>query len=270
LEGKWPKIAILVFVGELALLFFDASVPLPARIARLISSQNNQIGQTASSLDLLGKIIYIFSNNFNIASFEFVPLYGWLTFNNSMMATARSIAAIGILSNATGAEIVLSLLFQPHTWLELPSYAIALTQSFFLIVALFRRKLTQEVIRTLLVWLIVALELLIAATFEASEITEASVVGNPAWIVSWLAFAGLATVVLYFRGIFLRKYHSKHPKQVLGYPLSSSVEDRPRLYDTITVLPPTQTEDVNYCPQCGSKVASPASAFYCEACGMKL
>ncbi len=274
LEGNWAKIVILVFVAEVVFLLIEASVPLPIRDIRIIASQNSQIGQTSTTLDLSGKIFFIFNNNFNIASLELIPIYGWYIFNTSIVATAQSIAVIGIVQGTTGATVVLSLLLQPHTWLELPAYAIALTQSFYLIASLFRRSFLYEMVRTIFVWMLVAAELILAATFEASEITGNSLIGvNATLVLAWIAFTILFIPALYFRSRFLGRYHAQNQSSQAPYPgpSTSFVHDQPHLYDTITVLPnPSQPQSSqSYCTNCGAHV-DPSIAVYCDQCGRKL
>ncbi|PSN92461.1 hypothetical protein B9P99_03460, partial [Candidatus Marsarchaeota G1 archaeon OSP_B] len=131
------------------------------------------------------RILAIFENNFRIASIELVPFFGVVFFGVSTYQTAQIIEAFGINSSLNGPILMLSLLFLPHSWLELPAYAVATYQGLLLSVSIFRKRFFQELGRTLFVLLIVGVELFVAAIFEGVEITLQNY-GSILPLVTWL------------------------------------------------------------------------------------
>ena len=260
-SGTWPKIVILVFFSELVFLFLGSTISIPQSLVQQINGSNSALGHTSQSLDLLSRAGFIFSNNFKIAIIEFVPLGGWFFFGLSMYSTALAIEVIGIVSipSLPGPLVMLSLLLEPHSWLELPAYAIATTQSFYLIsTAIQRRRFKFEVARTGLVIGVVAADLLIAALFESAEISlsPSGLVGL--LVIPWTLFAFLAVLVILGRRSVLRKYRS----ELVGQP---------------PIMPPAwpqqlsgQTSYARFCGKCGAKVQNPATSVFCEQCGQRL
>ncbi len=213
ISGKWIKIAILLFVIELVFLFLASTIPIPQSLVDQIKNQNNQLFQQAQSLSLVQAIFFIFANNVKIALLEFVPVVGWFFFGISMLDTGLAIEVIGMTTgNLPGPVIAFTLLLEPHTWLELPAYAIATTQSFFLVsTAAQRYRFKFEAARTGLVIGIVVAELAIAAIFESSELSLAHYGAFAVLAVPWICFAALAIFLALERRRFLNKYKLEHP-----------------------------------------------------------
>ena len=117
----------------------------------------------------------IFLNNFRVASIEVIPIIGPFFFVASGFVTALIISLEGGTLNVSGLAVFISLLLYPHSWLELPAYAVAVTISVYITYALVkfregRRMLAMRLIKCLLLYGFVAIELEIAALFEATEI----------------------------------------------------------------------------------------------------
>lgn len=260
-SGIWVKIAIAAFVVELVFLFVGSMIPIPQYLITQISNSNNQLGQTSSSLGLIPLVGYIFANNFKIALLEFVPLLGWFFYGLSMFDTALAIEVIGIMHGGIpGPLITLSLLFEPHTWLELPAYAIATTQSFFLFSTVVRRSWFKfEVARTVLVVGIVTVELLVAATFESSEIYLESYGAVAVLVIPWIFFAGLAILLYLSRRKLLREYR---------YSTFAQAPAMPGVYQMQAST--FQTSHAQFCGTCGAKVEDPDGAVFCHKCGQRL
>jgi uncharacterized membrane protein SpoIIM required for sporulation len=260
-SGTWPKIAIAIFLVELVFLFIGSMIPISQTTINQISQSNNQLGQTSISLGLIPLVGFIFANNFKIALLEFVPIIGWFFFGISMFDTALAIEVIGISHSLPGPLITLTLLFEPHTWLELPAYAIATTQSFFLFSTVVRRSWFKfEVARTVLVVGIVAAELIVAALFESSEISLASYGAMGVLLVPWIFFAVLAILLYLGRRKFLKDYR---PRTLASAPTMPGV---PPMWQQASAM---QTTEARFCGKCGAKVESPGSIF-CNKCGQRL
>ena len=263
-RGSWPKIVIVVFIVELAILFFGSTLPIPQATVNQISSQNSNLAQTAGSLDLLARALFLFSNNFRIALFEFVPFLGWFFFGYSIYNTPLGPEVIGMGVSLPGPLVTLSLLFQPHSWLELPAYAIATTQSFYLISTVVRRsKFKFELARTGLVIGIVAAELFIAAIFESAEISLSSnLVAD--FTIPWAAFAALVVLLLLGRRNLLRGYRSdmifeqpSMPPPLPGKQLGG-------------MSSPLQPNAARFCGKCGAQIHNPQGAIFCDQCGQRI
>jgi uncharacterized membrane protein SpoIIM required for sporulation len=264
ISGTWPKIVIVVFIVELAILFFGSTLPIPQTTVNQISSQNSNLAQTAGSLDLLARALFLFSNNFRIALFEFVPFLGWFFFGYSIYNTALAIEVIGMGVSLSGPLVTLSLLFQPHSWLELPAYAIATTQSFYLISTIARRsKFKFELARTCLVIGIVAAELFIAAIFESAEISLSSnLVAD--FAIPWIAFAGLVVLLLLGRRNLLTRYRSDMMFQQPSMPPSLPGQQQTPLSS------PLQPNAARFCGKCGAQIHNPGGAIFCDQCGQRI
>jgi hypothetical protein len=261
-SGTWVKVAIAVFIAELVILFYFSTAPIPASQVIVINNQTSSTSQNADSLTLLGRAMFLFSNNFHIAAIQFIPLFGWYTFGSVMYNTALAIEVIGINSHISGPLVMLSLLFEPHTWLELPAYALATTQSLYLIRGVSsRRRFKFELVRTAFVFALVAVELLIAAIFESSEISLASTSALLALAIPWIAFALLAILVFLGRAQLLKKDRIVQQQQQQPPPPPLF----PTAYrDTINLYP------VRYCRKCGARISQPGVAIFCDQCGERL
>ena len=84
----------------------------------------------------LGQLGGIFANNFMVVVRELIPVLGPAVFALSIYETARIVEVIAI-TNGDGVAAALGTLFLlPHTYLELPAYAIAVTESGYLVYAI--------------------------------------------------------------------------------------------------------------------------------------
>lgn len=158
-------IEFLIYIIISSIHFSD-----PSMLARFKAEQSNI---TSQSIPVM--FFDIFLNNFRVASIEVIPIIGPFFFLASGFATAFIISLEGGNLNVSGLAIFISLLLYPHSWLELPAYAIAVTISVYITYALVkykegRRILTMRLIKCLLLYGFVAIELEIAALFEATEI----------------------------------------------------------------------------------------------------
>ena len=166
--GTWPRVVMIVFFAELVYLFVGMTIPVSQSTINQISSQNSSLASTVASLAFLPRAFYIFFNNFRLGAIEIVPVLGWFIFGYSIYNTALAIEVLGIVQHIPGVLISFTLLTQPHTWLELPSYAIATTQSFYLVSTVARRnRFRFEAARTGVIIVAVAIELILAALLES-------------------------------------------------------------------------------------------------------
>ena len=195
---KLRNTAIILFIIELILIFALSSIHLPSSdVSTLLSSYNQRKTQVGSQsyFSMLGTI---FAHNFGIATLEFVPLLGAVMFLFSIAGTSLTIGAIGVSYSLPGALVMVSLLAVPSTWLELPAYAIAFAESIMLFRAGLNRTFKTELRSALFVWMFVAIELAVAATFESAEIKLETV--NPIYAFGmWIPFF-VVIGIAYFAG----------------------------------------------------------------------
>ncbi|MCL5786439.1 MAG: stage II sporulation protein M [Candidatus Thermoplasmatota archaeon] len=170
--------------------------------------------QNAASSSIAGDVVSIFTNNFKIATILTIPIIGPIFFIFSMIATALELSAEAAALNYPGWVVFVSLALLPHTWLELPAYAIAAANSIFLIYALAKRGplLKARLIRFVKIYAFVGLELLVAAIFESVIIYMEN---NPALnnsfllyiIILWIPAAiALILLTMLFRSISRGEY----------------------------------------------------------------
>jgi uncharacterized membrane protein SpoIIM required for sporulation len=141
-------------------------------LASSYSSLNETI-QTQTSL--FSKAMYIYTHNLFVAFGEILPFFGVIFFGYSTYVTSRTLEALSVVqpalvNNLSPQLIVTALLLFPHSWLELPAYALALTENLYIIEAIFRRRLREEYHRAIIVAILIAVQLFVAATVEATEL----------------------------------------------------------------------------------------------------
>ena len=189
-----------LFVFELAIIILvSTSSFLPSEMSTYEKQYNSTtvvLNQSAA-----GQEAAIFSNNLRVAMYEMVPLVGAAVFGLSLYETARIVEVIGIVQGK-GVGIALgTLFFLPSTWLELPAYAIAVAEGFYLASAIARGfrsgwvKLVREIRFLVASVFLVALVLVVAATFEVTEIQleqgPTPVYAFLTWLPFFLVFGGV-------------------------------------------------------------------------------
>ena len=242
LTGSWLNVALIIFGAELVFLFLGTMIPISQSTINQISAQNSSLANTVATLGFGGKALFIFLNNFQLGALDIVPGLGWFIFGYSMYNTALAVEVLGIVSHLPGPLLAFTLLLQPHSWLELPSYAIAATQSFYLSSTIARRNMFRfEAVRTAIVFIVVAAELIVAALFESLEVSFATSLVLE-FVVPWVLFAILAGFLLAGRRWVLQSYSPEKPTK-------------------------TPFVKVNFCVKCGARVEE--GALYCAYCGEK-
>ncbi|HLH85650.1 MAG TPA: stage II sporulation protein M [Thermoplasmataceae archaeon] len=163
------RIFITVFIIEIAIYLVVSSIEFndPQLLSQFESQQSS-----IDSLSIAGMFISIFPHNLFAATLEVIPFIGQVFFLISNVETAMIISLEGGSLHVNGLFIFLSLAIFPHTWLELPSYAIATTSSIALIYGLLKRGYNRKEagIQFILFYLLLALELGVAGLFESIEI----------------------------------------------------------------------------------------------------
>ncbi len=124
------------------------------------------------SNNIFSMIMEIFPHNLLVATFEFIPVVGPLLFSISIVTTSLTVASEAyFLYHIPGFYVFLGLVILPHTWLELPAYAVAVSASIYLLYLLIKREiLRSKIYKVLYMYIFVVIELAIAGTFESAEI----------------------------------------------------------------------------------------------------
>jgi uncharacterized membrane protein SpoIIM required for sporulation len=195
-ESNWVRVALLIFVLQVFIFYASVSSPMSQTEAVSLAAQYGTLNDTLSSQQtILGKAWYLFSHNVVIALGEVIPGFGLGLFVFSSYVTSRTLEALAIAQPGTvaglPAQLVLTSLFLvPHTWLELPAYAIATTEGCSIIYAGLRHRIRLETPRLLAVLIFILLELIVAALFEAAEIASPSL-ALLLWLPALLIFAAV-------------------------------------------------------------------------------
>ncbi|WP_278464971.1 stage II sporulation protein M [Saccharolobus islandicus] len=190
------KIILIVFVFEVVLFLIASSIPQnnPLLVSAFNSTENQVLNQS-----YFGKVLMIFGNNVRVAFLDFIPAVGMIILAVSIYSTGAVLSAFSSSLNVPGILSALGLMTLPHSWLELPSYAVAASSGLYIVIR------PREWVRGLLTLIIVPIELFLAALVESSEFY----VSNPyiLWLYSIPAF-----VFLYFLYEFLQKRADKYIK----------------------------------------------------------
>ncbi|MEM3265093.1 MAG: stage II sporulation protein M [Thermoplasmata archaeon] len=163
------RLFIITFIVEISIFIAVSSLNIQndALLAIFKSEQ-----QSITSMSLIAMIFEIFPHNLLVATLEFIPFIGQILFVLSSAATALILALEGSSMHISGLFVLFSIAIFPHTWLELPSYAVATSTSIYLIYLIIKRGkiLSDNINKVFYMYLFVVLELAIAAIFESSEI----------------------------------------------------------------------------------------------------
>ena len=115
----------------------------------------------------------IFGNNLMYCMIMFIPFLGPLYGVYVLFSTGRVIAAIGVVSKVNPLLLLLTTFIFPFAWLEYISYAIAISESFWLTLMLIRHRFKSELASTAKAISLCALLLLVAAFIEMIVIYSA-------------------------------------------------------------------------------------------------
>jgi uncharacterized membrane protein SpoIIM required for sporulation len=201
---RWP-LMVFLFVVELFVVVYVANVPFfPAELSNY-ETQYNNLGPVINA-SATGQVTAIFANNFKVATVELIPALGLGVFGLSLYETARIIEVIGIIKGVGTGFALVNLFALPSTWLELPAYAIAATESVYMAYAIYLglrrgwRRFAKEIPFLFVNLILIAGVLSVAAVFEVSEIQIAgsSAEGPFYAFLTWLPFALVFAGVIIF------------------------------------------------------------------------
>lgn len=204
--GRRWRLAMALLVVEIGAIVVIANLPFFPGEFSFTQNQYNSIKPIVDQ-SALGQLADIFVNNFMVVARELIPVMGPAVFALSIYETSRIVEVIAIANGEGVRGALATLLLLPHTYLELPAYAVAVTESGYLAYAIatgFRRgwaRLVRE-LRFLVVSVVLTVGMLVvAAIFEVTEIQIEVLTQAPAppiegalvfltWIPFALVFAG--------------------------------------------------------------------------------
>jgi uncharacterized membrane protein SpoIIM required for sporulation len=152
-------------------LFFIMLVVLIV-VVNVGAAQPQSLGQAESTIRAIRArfpepgALQIFLNNFGVALLMLIPGLGVVLSLLSMYITGTVIGALGVLQGAPWYLLTLGLMLTPFFWLEFTAYALASTQSIFLVASPFQKKFRREVKYTIPVTMLAAALLFFGAIIE--------------------------------------------------------------------------------------------------------
>jgi uncharacterized membrane protein SpoIIM required for sporulation len=183
LTKRWALFVALIFVADLALFIASSLYPVPPSDVESVVNQAKGLVEGLSQAPLPVKVLLIFANNARIAVVEFVPVLGTIVFAVSSFTTGQVLSATAATTGIPSPLLVFAVFSSPHSWLELPAYALAAAQSLLLIYAAATRSFKFELRRTGVVMAIDMIVLFYAAFLESVTI-ELGLLGVPvAWVL---------------------------------------------------------------------------------------
>lgn len=190
------RLFLVIFLLEIGIFVVISSLSIHNQELLNVFKNEQQSIVTRSLPDM---ILEIFPHNLLVATIEFIPIIGQLFFLLSSVETSIIISIEGTGLHTSGLLVFFSLAILPHTWLELPAYAVATSTSIYLFYLLIKRGsvLHSNIMKVVYMYMFVVLELAIAGTFESSEIYMSRTYSSPYDVVYPLMLWIAAVPVIY-------------------------------------------------------------------------
>lgn len=209
---RWLLAVLLAFAAESIAFFVLSAVPVPQSYSASLLSYYHSAESSIQNASPAGAVLIIFTHNLLIATLEMIPGLGLLVFSASTAATGLAVGVLGSSYGAYGPALAASLYLAPHTWFELPAYAIGLVAGLSMAYAIVRRKALAELKRFAASWVLMALLLLFAAILESGEIKIGLI--NPLylyllWIPAFLAIIAFYMIMCRRRGAGLTQWTTR-------------------------------------------------------------
>lgn len=162
------KSRALVF---LAVFILCIGITFIGALTRIERSEANGIMQEMNKLENAIKSAgaqIIFGNNLIYTLIMFIPVAGpcWGTY--VLYNTGRVFAAYSILYNVDPATLFLTVFILPFAWMEYLSYALAISESLWMIYAVIKRNFRNEIIVASVIIVLCNVILLLAALMEVA------------------------------------------------------------------------------------------------------
>jgi len=132
---------LFILFLSIVLMSIGSLTPISSQNAHLIVDPLNQ---TLSQNQASGTLPqFIFLNNFRICLTMFIPILGTAFGFVSFFFSGYALSAISALQGVPPAQNLSLLLITPHTWLEFFSYAIAVSESIWLLRRLMQKRFSE-------------------------------------------------------------------------------------------------------------------------------
>ncbi|KPV64682.1 MAG: hypothetical protein AOA65_0898 [Candidatus Bathyarchaeota archaeon BA1] len=162
--GKKARAIVLVVALTASLV-----VTLAGTISWMSPSEAQGIvKEVEGQIPYLVSIAAIFGNNFMHCLIMFTPILGPIYALYVLYSTGRVLAAFAMVRGIAPFFLFGFTFLFPHAWVEYMAYALAMSQSVWLIVGLAQRRFKAEAINTCVSITVCALLLLLAAVIEIS------------------------------------------------------------------------------------------------------
>ena len=149
LKQFFPKQWRNLFFFNLFLLFFIGLIGSSISLEQ--NEINNILDQVSQIIPKDINAISIFSNNIIIALIMIIPIIGLLFAIITIYQTGMVFAAMASIENLSGTLVYLVTALTPFFWLEFITYAANITQGIFIFLALLKKQIRNEAIRTIII-----------------------------------------------------------------------------------------------------------------------
>ena len=217
-DGKTParyvsafrKYFYIIITLEFSLYVIISSISIhsPSLYSEFAAQQKSIVSQPVYLM-----FLSIFPHNLYIATIEFIPVIGLVFLLLSTGVTAAVISVEGVHYGYSGFYIFASLMLFPHSWLELPSYAVAASSGTYLMYVLIKRGtgLVEGLKRVFYLYIFVVIELAAAGAFETTEIYMENTYASPYDVEYSLLLWILAIPVILLLIKLLRRINTVKP-----------------------------------------------------------
>ncbi len=192
---------VLLFLISIGICIIVVSLPFLPGERAIYVSQSNQISSEFAGASLFTQFWGIFTNNLRIALIEMIPGPGTALFVLSFYTTARIIEVEALTQGVPPVLLFLFLFLFPHSYIELPAYAVATGAGLYFAYAvarwLFATRSSPVNFRVeggqlLINLIVVTVMLAVAALFEAVQLQLSAAL----FWTTWIPFAGLVALAL--------------------------------------------------------------------------
>ncbi|MEM2917190.1 MAG: stage II sporulation protein M [Candidatus Bathyarchaeia archaeon] len=159
LEEKKMLILVIFFVVALFATLVGTYSPISYTEASETEKELKELAQHST-------VSSIFGNNYMLCLFMFAPVIGPIFGIYVLYNTGWVIGAIAVSRGVDRALMFTSIFILPHAWLEYLAYSLAMTQSVWLLLKIFKGQFGKEVVPTAILIALDALILLAAAFVE--------------------------------------------------------------------------------------------------------
>jgi len=180
LEVSWPierktsrriRTIIAAILASLVATSFGAILPINSSEAQGIRNEFGEMEDILENASPFFEIAMIYGNNLMHSLAMFTPFVGPIYGSYVFFSTGRIVAAMASIQGTNTLTLLMLTFVFPHAWIEYLSYGVALSESFWLSLEIFRRRFRDELSNLFKAVFVCALLLLSAALIETSLIS---------------------------------------------------------------------------------------------------